>query len=49
MIVVASDLDELLSLVDRVVVMANGRSVDEFDRADGDESRILKFGTGILS
>ncbi len=48
-IVVASDLDELLSLVDRVVVMANGRSVDEFDRADGDESRILKFGTGILS
>jgi ABC-type sugar transport system ATPase subunit len=48
-IVVASDLDELLSLANRVVVMANGKSVDEFERADGDEARILKFGTGVLS
>lgn len=48
-IVVASDLDELLSLANRVVVMASGRSVDEFERGDGDEARILKFGTGVLS
>jgi ABC-type sugar transport system ATPase subunit len=48
-IVVASDLDELLSLANRVVVMAGGKSVDEFERADGDEARILKFGTGVLS
>jgi ribose transport system ATP-binding protein len=48
-IVVASDLDELLSLANRVVVMAGGKSVDVFERADGDEARILKFGTGVLS
>jgi ABC-type sugar transport system ATPase subunit len=48
-IVVASDLDELLSLANRVVVMAGGKSVDEFERVDGDEARILKFGTGVLS
>lgn len=47
-IVVSSDLEELLSLVDRVVVMANGETVDEFERDDGDESRILKYGTGVL-
>ena len=46
-IVVSSDLDELLALVDRVIVISNGTTVDEFERADGDESRILKFGTGV--
>jgi ABC-type sugar transport system ATPase subunit len=48
-IVVASDLDELLLLANRVVVMAGGKSVDDFERSDGDEARILKFGTGVLS
>lgn len=48
-IVVASDLDELLLLANRVVVMAGGKSVDVFERANGDEARILKFGTGVLS
>jgi len=36
-----------LALVDRVIVISNGTTVDEFERADGDESRILKFGTGV--
>jgi ABC-type sugar transport system ATPase subunit len=46
-IVVSSDLDELLALVDRVIVISDGTTVDEFERADGDESRILKYGTGV--
>lgn len=48
-IVVASDLDELLLLANRIVVLAGGKSVDDFERADGDEARILRFGTGVLT
>lgn len=47
-ILVSSDLDELLLLADRVVVVARGATVDEFNRGDGDEARVLKFGTGVL-
>lgn len=47
-IVVSSDLDELLLLSDRVVVVANGTTVDEFARGEGDEARVLRFGTGLL-
>lgn len=47
-IVVSSDLDELLLLSDRVVVVANGSTVDEFSRGEGDEARVLRFGTGLL-
>ena len=47
-ILVSSDLDELLLLADRVVVVARGVTVDEFNRGEGDEARILKFGTGVL-
>lgn len=47
-VLVSSDLDELLLLADRVIVIAHGSSVDEFNRGEGDESRVLKFGTGVL-
>ena len=47
-IVVSSDLDELLLLSDRVVVVANGTTVDEFVRGEGDEARVLRFGTGLI-
>jgi ABC-type sugar transport system ATPase subunit len=47
-IVVSSDLDELLLLSDRVVVVANGTTVDEFAKGEGDEARVLRFGTGLL-
>lgn len=47
-IVVSSDLDELLLLSDRVVVVANGTTVDEFVKGEGDEARVLRFGTGLL-
>ena len=48
-ILVSSDLDELLFLADRVVVLAGGTTVDEFNKGEGDEARVLRFGTGIAS
>lgn len=46
-IVISSDLEELLIVAERVIVMSFGRKVDEFSRADGDESRILKGSAGL--
>lgn len=39
--VVSSELDELLGLSDRVLVLGAGRLVDQFKRGEGDEERIL--------
>jgi ABC-type sugar transport system ATPase subunit len=41
-IVVSSELDELLGMSDRVIVLGSGRVVDEFRRGEGDEIRILE-------
>jgi ribose transport system ATP-binding protein len=41
-ILVSSELDEVLGLADRVLVMAEGRIVDEFKRGEGDETRIVR-------
>jgi ribose transport system ATP-binding protein/D-xylose transport system ATP-binding protein len=41
-IVVSSELDELLGLSDRLLVLASGQVVDEFRRGEGDEARILE-------
>ena len=46
-IVVSSDLEELLMIAERVIVMAGGRKVDEFFQTEGDETRILKGSAGI--
>jgi ribose transport system ATP-binding protein len=42
MIVVASELEEIVGLCDRCLVIADGRIVDEFQRAEGGEERILR-------
>jgi len=42
LIVVSSELPELLGLCDRCLVLSNGRIVDEFPRAEGSEERILQ-------
>ncbi len=47
-IVISSDLEELLSVSERVIVMSSGRKVDEFARAEGDEARILKGSAGLI-
>lgn len=44
-VVVSSELDELLGMSDRVLVLAAGRLVDEFAKGEGDEQRILSAAT----
>ncbi|MCC9308576.1 sugar ABC transporter ATP-binding protein [Kitasatospora sp. RB6PN24] len=41
LLVISSELPELLGLADRVVVMQNGRITGELDRAEASEERIL--------
>ncbi|GGM14646.1 sugar ABC transporter ATP-binding protein [Nakamurella endophytica] len=41
LVVVSSELDELLGMCDRFLVLAAGRLVDEFTKGDGSEQRIL--------
>jgi len=38
---VTSDLDEVMSLTDRIIVMSNGRVTGEWDRKDTDESMVI--------
>ncbi|MDB5074909.1 MAG: transporter related protein [Chloroflexi bacterium] len=42
LIVVSSELPELLGMCDRFLVLSNGTIVDEFTKADGSEERILQ-------
>ena len=42
LIVVASELEEVIGLADRCLVVADGRIVDEFDRGEGSEDRVLR-------
>ena len=42
LVVVSSELEEVVGLADRCLVMADGRVVDEFNRGDGDEARVLR-------
>ena len=45
LLVVSSDLPEVLTLADRIVVMADGRTVGEIDGADADEEAVLRLAT----
>jgi ribose transport system ATP-binding protein len=40
-LIVCSDLEEVIGLADRCLVMAEGRIIDEFTRGQGTESRVL--------
>jgi ABC-type sugar transport system ATPase subunit len=42
LLIVASELEELIGLCDRCLVVADGRIVDEFTRGDGGEDRVLR-------
>jgi len=42
LLIVASELEELIGLCDRCLVVADGRIVDEFGRGDGGEDRVLR-------
>jgi L-arabinose transport system ATP-binding protein len=43
LLVISSELPEVLGLADRVVVMQNGRITGELDRAEATEERILSL------
>lgn len=45
LIVVSSELDELLGICDRCLVVAGGAIVDEFGRGEGSEHRVLQEST----
>jgi ribose transport system ATP-binding protein len=40
-VLASSDLDELLGLADRIVVLRGGRIVDTFDRRSFDKAQVL--------
>lgn len=42
LIMVSSELEEVLGVADRCLVLADGRLVDEFARGEGTEPRVLK-------
>ncbi len=45
LLVVSSDLPEILTLADRIVVMADGRTVGELDGGTADEEAVLRLAT----
>ena len=49
LLVVSSDLPEVLTLADRIVVMADGRTVGELDGASATEEAVLQIATGHTS
>ena len=42
LVVVSSELEEVLGLCDRCLTIADGRIVDEFRRGEGGEDRVLR-------
>ena len=46
LLVVSSDLPEVLTLADRIVVMADGRTVGELDGEAASEEAVLHIATG---
>lgn len=42
LVIVASELDEVIGLADRCLTVADGRIVDEFRRGEGGEDRVLR-------
>ncbi len=49
MVVVSFDLDELLTLADRLIVMYAGRLVQDIPRADADHAAIGELMTGATA
>jgi ABC-type sugar transport system ATPase subunit len=47
-IMISSELPELLAMCDRFVVLAGGRIADEFDKADASEHRVMLAATSAV-
>jgi rhamnose transport system ATP-binding protein len=48
-LMISSELPEVLGMADRVLVVREGRTVAEFDRAEADEERIVLAATGVAA
>ena len=46
-IMISSELEEILGMSDRVMVMCEGRSIETMDIKDADEEKIMALATGI--
>jgi len=46
-IMISSELPELLGVTDRMLIMANGEIVGELDREEYDENRIMRYAFGL--
>jgi len=42
LVIVSSELDEVLGLADRCLTISDGRVIDEFGRGEGSEERVLR-------
>src|SRR5262249_25892638 len=47
-VLISTDLDEVLSLADRVAVLVRGRLVDEMPRESGDAARLGRAMAGLV-
>jgi ABC-type sugar transport system ATPase subunit len=48
-VVISSDLPELMALCDRIIVLARGRTAGEFAKADATEQRVMLAATGLAN
>jgi ABC-type sugar transport system ATPase subunit len=49
LVVISSELSELLALADRIIVLARGRIVDQFPKAEANEQRFILAATGATA
>jgi ABC-type sugar transport system ATPase subunit len=47
LLVISSDLPELLGLSDRILIMREGAIVEELSRAEASEDRVMALATGV--
>ena len=49
MLVISSDMEEALTLPDRIVVMAAGRLVAEFTKSEATQQAVLAAASGVVA
>lgn len=48
-IMISSDLEEVLGISDRILVMSEGKIIAELDHADATQEKIMSFATGGIN